>query len=84
MQSPSGSLVKYIICQVGLFVKCEKPPGIGVPNGFEYIRRYTHISANILYHLRDSLTIRTSVLLLTVIFVLFFLENKERKMKNVD
>ena len=26
MQSPSGSLVKYIICQVGLFVKCENRP----------------------------------------------------------
>ena len=75
----NGSLVKYIICQAD-YLTMGKPPGIGVLNGFEYIRRYTHISANILVSSFGQLNNRTSVLLLTVIFVLF-LENKERKMK---
>ena len=32
--SLTGCLVKYIICQLHHFVKLQKPPGIGVPNGF--------------------------------------------------
>lgn len=74
MQSPSGSLVKYIICQAGLFVKCEKPTLLKQERLNIYPKIYSLI-ADILYHLRNSLAIGTCFR-----WLLFLYLNTERKM----